>query len=1137
MANNAVSGALRVARDVGGSLNVPVDHPARIGTRLPTGKKPLDVGPGPQIVGMPAFRATPDLFKKNVDVLRAYPNVHQDAAKMGHDELANHFINHVSDNLLWLHDQVPQATRNRSKLWYDGANKLAKEWAQHYGVSEGAAAGAMAALSPQKDWFQNVSLAKRVLDAMKGGGDEFYKGFKFSPEMEQRYRSLEALAKPDNEPLLDAVRGRSLHDIDQHDMPPDERAILKALWIRVHDQTHNAPHYNLVTPEGGFGDLVRNADGSPSKAGWGSLPEIAKAVQSIEHNGDPAIMNRLMGEKHKVRNFYNNILDPNSRHGDVTIDTHAVAAGLLRPLSGNSLEVAHNFANYAGKGMPGVGGSAATGVQGTYPLYADAYRQAAAKRGILPREMQSITWEAIRGMFPDTFKTKKNNAAVDSIWNGYRTGKTGIDDARRQIHDLAGGIRPPDWEHGAGAANAAPQNPGNPAELRRPDVRGRAPQGAIGGAGAGLAGAAAPPTPGPVTRADGGAVDKALQLTNPRRLSPQGFYSAGAEAARSLPQAKGSQNQLLASMKGVKPDEIANAGLQNPQAGATTRDQLASQFEQAMPEMQETVYGDREPSRASGQWWGGAPKYEQYSLPGGKRYRELLMHLPSNPRQSEDYKTSHWSEPNVLAHMRMSEREEPPEMITHPEGYRTQKMGKRGTVLHLEELQSDWRNAARQHGVRGPEPEPDWEDKLIEMRNKRGAKPFADAKQEADFQKLHNYEWSVPTHPYIKGQNSHIDLGLKRMLVEAARGGHGRLAWTPDEIQRERYPEGREDSALYDKVIPNRLKDIVRKLGYEPQFEPHPVKIWGDEDRGEDPDDYRDVNLHSLKLPPELRERILKGVPAFAQGGAIPEGYADGGKVKPTGDWEEAATPQNSVKAYKLFRKKQDGKIYPLYVHADRPIPFGKWLAAEEGQEAKASKTGRRKVKSSLGPLAYRPGWHAGEVPVATHIGGVSSGEAGADPDYRKPDEVWAEVEYPNDVDWQSEANKRAEITKAGHPNLATAHITDQVPHNGFYRYKTNSNMTGNWMISGGMKVNRLLHDDEVKALNARAGLADLPRLHEFSPDVQQAVHTRDPTQARAPGNAGVNSPLVDQALRMTAKPAKTFARGGLVNKETAHAV
>ena len=84
---------------------------------------------------------------------------------------------------------------------------------------------------------------------------------------------------------------------------------------------------------------------SPSKAAWGSLNEIGKAVASIDANGDVNTISVLMGERHKVRNFYNNIYSPNSLFGDVTIDTHAVAAGLLRPLSGNSLEVDHNFKN------------------------------------------------------------------------------------------------------------------------------------------------------------------------------------------------------------------------------------------------------------------------------------------------------------------------------------------------------------------------------------------------------------------------------------------------------------------------------------------------------------------------------------------------------------------------------------------------------------------------------------------------------------------------------------------------------------------------------------------------------------------------------------------------------------------------
>jgi hypothetical protein len=41
--------------------------------------------------------------------------------------------------------------------------------------------------------------------------------------------------------------------------------------------------------------------------------------------------------------------------------------------------------------------------------------------------------------------------------------------------------------------------------------------------------------------------------------------------------------------------------------------------------------------------------------------------------------------------------------------------------------------------------------------------------------------------------------------------------------------------------------------------------------------------------------------------------------------------------------------------------------------------------------------------------------------------------------------------------------------------------MTGNWLISGQMRLNRLLQDAEVARLNAAAGLADLPRLEPLN--------------------------------------------------------
>ena len=207
--------------------------------------------------------------------------------------------------------------------------------------------------------------------------------------------------------------------------------------------------------------------------------------------------------------------------------------------------------------------------------------------------------------------------------------------------------------------------------------------------------------------------------------------------------------------------------------------------------------------------------------------------------------------------------------------------------------------------------------------------------------------------------------------------------------------------------------------------------------------------------------------------------------------------PEKTVTAYKLFRVEKDrpGELFPLFVpvwgeggpqkfsnrdprrHGEG-LPLGQWYDAEVGEAAPATKTGKPQVKSKLGGLAFRPGWHAGDLPIATHIGEKSDESLNA-PDLRAPNQVWAEVELPDDVDWQTEANKRG-VNKKGVLIAREAHITDQIPEDGFYRYKTNSNMTGNWLIGGSMKVNRILSDAEVKAINDAAGTADLPRAEPF---------------------------------------------------------
>ena len=68
---------------------------------------------------------------------------------------------------------------------------------------------------------------------------------------------------------------------------------------------------------------------------------------------------------------------------------------------------------------------------------------------------------------------------------------------------------------------------------------------------------------------------------------------------------------------------------------------------------------------------------------------------------------------------------------------------------------------------------------------------------------------------------------------------------------------------------------------------------------------------------------------------------------------------------YKLFRKDANGNLHPLYIGAKDIVPIGRALTAVVGPIAADGKH----VKSKLGSLALRPGWHCCEAPYAGHIG------------------------------------------------------------------------------------------------------------------------------------------------------------------------
>ena len=190
--------------------------------------------------------------------------------------------------------------------------------------------------------------------------------------------------------------------------------------------------------------------------------------------------------------------------------------------------------------------------------------------------------------------------------------------------------------------------------------------------------------------------------------------------------------------------------------------------------------------------------------------------------------------------------------------------------------------------------------------------------------------------------------------------------------------------------------------------------------------------------------------------------------------------PKKTGIGYKVFYRGKDGKLYPPMVAnpngADTPI--GVWLDADAAPIAGESKTGRQQVKAGgkgtqggSGTLAFRPGWHLGEIPYALQFN--RKDETGERTLFPK-DFVWAEVEYAKDVDYQAEAESYG-YTENGKYRHSYAGLP-RVPENGSYRYRTNPNpQTDPWIITGAIKVNRVLTKEEVDDIVRKAGREPQP--------------------------------------------------------------
>lgn len=211
----------------------------------------------------------------------------------------------------------------------------------------------------------------------------------------------------------------------------------------------------------------------------------------------------------------------------------------------------------------------------------------------------------------------------------------------------------------------------------------------------------------------------------------------------------------------------------------------------------------------------GATQYAEYQLPGGKNYGELLLTLPNGV--TDPYKSNHWSEDNVLAHIRYNERND-------TEGNRT---------LVIEEIQSDWHQDARRIRNKEIERVMSKDGLTREEAEKAVPKDFAydtepaskpvwtvqqaekgwqvykdgepvgvpymreqDAVSRADYNNEAGMDYGpnghrVPNAPFKDSATSKGGgwgmVAFKRMLRHAVDNGYDQISWTPGTIQADRY--------------------------------------------------------------------------------------------------------------------------------------------------------------------------------------------------------------------------------------------------------------------------------------------------------------------------------------------------------------
>jgi hypothetical protein len=209
-------------------------------------------------------------------------------------------------------------------------------------------------------------------------------------------------------------------------------------------------------------------------------------------------------------------------------------------------------------------------------------------------------------------------------------------------------------------------------------------------------------------------------------------------------------------------------------------------------------------------------RFSDYTLPGGENYREILLTLPAKQlteaearvvlgaapdaklssadiayasrKNVDEYRTTHFDQPNILAHLRVNDRT--------VDGKKT---------LFVEEIQSDWHQAGRKKGY-GPQTET--EAYYITPDGSRVSLGFGKTQEEAaaavdpGWKNLVDIKFDTQTKKFGEGvpdapfKTSWHELSLKRAIQEAAEKGYDQIAFTTGKTQAERYDLSKQINSI-----------------------------------------------------------------------------------------------------------------------------------------------------------------------------------------------------------------------------------------------------------------------------------------------------------------------------------------------------